>query len=225
MFYKAAIAAAAIAVASTPVFAQSFTGGELGIEYNTFVDDFDIDGVSYNGAVEFGINRNIGFGLDVDKFDIGEGGSDPRVTLHGIYHLSNQASVGAFYSESPGVDVNNASFGIEGGTALFGGDVGGYIGSQEVGDEDVLIFGLDSKTPVFSQFSVFTDFDLVGNNDIAAATSELGVSYQMQNGPEFYGQYGRLSAATGGGSVSTDYIGIGARITFGAHRGTTFEGR
>lgn len=225
MFYKAAIAATVLTVAGTPAFAQEFTGGELGIEYNTFVDNFDIDGVSYNGAAEIAFTRDIGFGLDVDKFDIGEGGSDPRITLHGIYHLSETASVGAFYAQSPGVDIDNASYGIEGGTAFLGGDVGGYIGMQDVGDVDVVIFGLDSKTPITEKFSAFTDFDLVADTNVAVSTSELGISYQMQNGPEFYGQYGSLSAATGGGSASTDYIGIGARITFGATRGTTFEGR
>ncbi len=225
MFYKAAIAATVLSVVSTPLFAQEFVGGELGIEYNRSVDDGDVDGVSYNAAAEMGINRNIGFGLDVDKFDVSGGGSDPRLTLHGIYHVNERASVGAFYAQSPGVDLDNASFGIEGGMALWGGDVGAYLGQQQVGDEDVMIFGLSSKTPISGQFAAFTDFDLVGDSDVALSTSEIGVTYQMQNGPEFYGQYGRATGTVGSASASADYFGLGARITFGAARGTTFEGR
>ncbi len=225
MSYNAVFAAAVLAVASTPIVAQQFTGGELGIEYNALVDDSNIDGVSYNGAAEMAITRQFGLGLDVDKIDVGFGNIDPRMTLHGIYHLNETASVGAFYAKTPGLDIDNASYGIEGGTALYGGDIGGYIGVQQVGPEEVVIFGLSSDTPISASFSLFTDFDLAADTDLALSTSELGVTYKMQNGPEFYGQYGRVTAATGGGSASEDYIGIGARITFGAARGTTFEGR
>lgn len=225
MSHKAAIAAAIIAAASTPAFAQQFTGGELGIEYNTFLDDTDIDGVSYNAAAEMAVTREFGLAFDVDKFDIGDSGSDPRLTLHGIYHLSGSASVGAFYAQSPGADFDNASYGIEGGTAFMRGDIGGYIGMQEAGDGEVFIFGMSSKTPVGGSFSVFTDFDLVADDTLAASTNEVGVTYQMTNGPEFYGQVGQVSASTGGASASETYIGLGARITFGAARGTTFEGR
>ena len=219
------ILAAALAVVSSGAMAQEFTGGELGVEYNTFIDGIDLDGTSYYAAVEIGIGQQFGFALDANQVDVGDSTSDARFTAHAIYHLGATSSVGLFYAQSPSADVDNAGFGLEGGVAFMGGDVGGYIGSQEVGSEDVFILGLDSNTPVSENFIVFSDFDIVADNDVGASTSELGLIYEIDNGPELYAQVGRFTVRADGDSASETYIGVGARITFGAARGTTFEGR
>ena len=74
---------------STAFGAQEFVGGTLELEYTSF-DGADV--TSYNGEVEFAINRQFGVELD---WNGASSDSEPAssATLHGIYHMSNTSSV------------------------------------------------------------------------------------------------------------------------------------
>ena len=212
---------AALLCSASPLAAQQFTGGELGFEYNQSFEDSDIDGTSYFAGVEMAINREFSFGLDLADID----GADvsTQATLHGMYHLNDISTVGAYYSYK---DEDASGFGIEGGIEIWGGDISGHIGRVSVGDESVFVFGFDSNNQIAdSSFSLFSDFDLVSDDEVAVSTNELGVEYNFPAGADVYALYGQASAFTDGASGSTDYYGIGARIRFGAERGTTFSAR
>lgn len=218
---KLPTAVAALLCSVSPLAAQEFTGGELGFEYNQSFDDSDVDGTSYFAGAEMAINREFSFGVDLADID----GADvsTQATFHGIYHLSDAASVGAFYSYK---DEDAATYGIEGGIEIWGGDVSGYVGRISVDDESAFIIGFDSSNPIAdSNFSLFSDFDLVSDDEVAITTNEIGVEYNIPQGADIYALYGQASAFADGGSGSTDYFGVGARIRFGAERGTTFEAR
>ena len=211
----------AVLALTTPASAQQFTGGELGFEYNQLLDDGSFDGTNYYAGVEVGITRDFSFGLNLSQLDFEADTS--TATLHGIYHLNDTTSFGLFYSASEG---DTSTVGLEGGIEIWGGDIGGYLGQISVDEEDALIFGLDSNNPIGnSAFSVFTDFDIVADDDVALSTNEIGLEYTINGGADVYIQYGRADLATGAGSGSTDYIGFGAQIQFGAERGTTFDVR
>lgn len=211
--------AALIAVAS-PVFAQEFTGGELGFEYNQLLDDGEIDGTNYYAGAEVAFSRDFSVGVNAANLDFT--GEDTRATLHGIYHLNDAVSLGVFVA---GGDNDTTSLGVEGGMELFGGDIGGYIGQISVEDEDAFTIGLSSNTPIGANFTFFTDFDIVADEQVAVSTNEIGIEYNIANGPDLYAQYGRINLDTTTGDGSTDFFGVGARIEFGAGRGTTFEAR
>lgn len=217
---KIILSTAALIAASTPVVAQQFTGGELGFEYNQLLDDGEVDGTNYYAGAEIGFTRDFSIGVNVANLDFT--GEDTRATLHGIYHLNDVSSVGLFVA---GGDNDTRSYGIEGGMELFGGDIGGYIGQISLDDEDALAIGLSSNTPIGANFSFFTDFDIVADEAVAVSTNEIGFEYTIAGGPDLFAQYGRIDLDTTAGDGSTDYIGVGARIEFGAGRGTTFEGR
>ena len=159
---KILLSTAAFAVVAAPVFAQEFTGGELGFEYNQLIDNDEIDGTNYYAGAEMAFNRDFSVGFNIANLDFS--GEDTSATLHGIYHMNDTTSLGVFVA---GGDNDTTSYGIEGGTELFGGDIGGYIGQIQVDDEDALIFGLSSNTPLGASFTVFTDFDIVADEDVA----------------------------------------------------------
>jgi hypothetical protein len=207
---------------ASPTIAQEFSGGELGVEFNAFADDTDVNGTSYSGGVEFSFGREYAIAVTAENFGFGGESTTNNVTLHGIYHLNQGASLGLFYSQN---ENNIEGYGFEGGTNFGGTDIGGYIGQKSFDGEDVVIAGLESRTPINSQITFFTDFDIVGDDDVAGSTSELGVSYLFDAGPEAYVQVGSASAFTDFGSASEAYIGVGAKISFGAARGTTFDTR
>ncbi|MEO9862353.1 MAG: hypothetical protein ABJO29_08350 [Yoonia sp.] len=217
---KIILSAAVCILSASPVFAQQFTGGELGFEYNQFVDDGSLDGTNYHAGVEMTFDRSFAIGANIQ--DLGFTGRDTSLTLHGIYHLNETSSLGVFVA-SDGDDNN--SFGFEGGTEFLRGDIGGYIGQVEISDQSALIFGLSSNTPIGANFSVFSDFDMVAEDAVAVSTQELGIEYSIAGGADIFAQVGQAEVFTDFGNASETYVGIGARIQFGAARGTTFEAR
>ena len=222
MHFKNAVIAGALSVCGSVAFAQEFTGGTLGLEYTAFDG---ANGTSYDAGVEFSINRQIGTQLDIEHAT-GGGDSASSATFHGIYHLSNTSSVGAFYGQNLGGDLDYTTYGIEGGTLLWGrSNFGGYLGQQQFDGGSSFILGVNAETPLSESFEVYSDFDFALVDDVWVSTSEVGEQYSPCNGPELFAHFGSLSAGAGGATASTEYLGVGARINFGARRGTTFEGR
>ncbi|MBB5723871.1 hypothetical protein FHS72_003516 [Loktanella ponticola] len=217
---KILLSSAALILSAAPLYAQQFTGGELGFEYNQFVDDDSINGTNYHLGAEMAFNRSFSIAANVQNLDFE--GDDTSATLHGIYHLNETSSLGVFVA---GNGDEQTSFGFEGGTELWKGDIGGYIGQVDVDGETAVIFGLSSNTPIGANFSVFSDLDFVADDDVAVSTQELGVEYNITGGADIFAQVGQAEVFTDFGSDAETYVGIGARIQFGAARGTTFEAR
>lgn len=223
MTNKTVIAAFMAVCVAAPAVAQEFTGGEIGLEYNLDIEDTNNDGASYNAGVEFAFGREYAIAVTAQNLDVTDSSSSTNLTLHGVYHLNPSATVGVFYSRD---DDDVAGYGVEAGTVIGLGEIGGYFGQRSLGSEDVTIAGFESRTKVAEQITFFTDFDIVSDSNVGSSKGELGVSYTFDQGPEAFVQVGRTSQF-GDGVLDDDqtYIGVGARITFGAARGTTFEGR
>ena len=223
MTMKPVIAAILVAAFASPAVAQEFSGGEIGLEYNINADDTSTDVSSYNAGVEFSFGREYAISVTAANLDIGDSDSATRLTLHGLYHLNPGSTVGLFYSAD---EDDVAGYGVQGGTVLGLGEIGGYIGQRSVADSNATIVGFESRTQVADQITFFTDFDIASFDEVTSTTSELGVSYLFEQGPEAYVQVGRQSLSGDDIEDQGDtYIGIGARISFGAKRGTTFESR
>ena len=226
MIYRTALAAACLAVAAPTAFAQGITGGELGIEYNAPTNGSDFGGTTYSGGIEYGFMQTFSVSANAAGYKPdGISTTASNVTLHGSYHLSSSASVGAFYARDS-VDGGDANiYGIEGGTEFMGGDVGGYIGKADGEDGDGTLLGVEGSYGLRSGFSVIGEADLFNVDDVTLSQIAIGGQYQMQAGPEFYAQIGRITGDVGDESDSVGFIGIGAKVSFGASRGTTFTNR
>ena len=226
MTIKAATAAVLLAAASTSAMAQGITGGELGIEYNVPTDGSDLGGTTYSGGIEYGFLQTFSVSGNAAGYKLdGVSTTASNVTLHGSYHLSSSASVGAFYARDS-VDGGDANiYGVEGGTEFMGGDVGGYIAKADGEDGDGTLFGVEGSYGLPSGFSVIGEADLFRIDDVTLSQVAIGGEYQMQAGPEFYAQIGRITGDVGTDSDSVGFIGIGARVAFGSSRGTTFTNR
>ncbi|MFQ3253386.1 MAG: hypothetical protein ACI9U6_001681 [Loktanella salsilacus] len=215
----------AILLATLPLsaFAQGITGGDLGIEYNAPLDGSDFGGTTYSGGVEYGFMRTFSMSVNAAAYKPDNiSTTATNVTLHGTYQLSSAASVGGFYGydsiDGEGLNL----FGIEGGTEFMGGDVGAYIGRAE---DDGTIFGIDGSYDLRSGFSVIGNVDLIDVDDARLTQASIGAEYQMAAGPQFYTQIGRITGDVGDDSDSVGFFTIGAKVAFGAARGTTFDNR
>lgn len=228
MSHKAAIAAAVLTVVGTPIFAQGITGGQLGVEYNMPTDGSDFGGTTYSGGLEYAITRQISVSVDAtgyatDNLDI----SGSNISLHGIYHLSDSASAGVFIGSDKLEDADESVtvYGVEGGTEFMGGAVGGYLGFTDSSGVDSTVFGADGAYALSNGFSVVGGLDVLSSDaDTTVSRLTLGAQYEIQGGPELYAHVGNVSASDTSSAADQTFIGIGARVAFGAQRGTTFEG-
>lgn len=230
MTHYAAIAAAVFAVAASPILAQGFTGGEVGIEYNAPTDGSDFGGTTYTGGVEYGFARNFSVALNLSGYKLENVATTAaNATLHGTYHLSDTASFGVFTAADSIEDDNgntytNTIYGIEGGTEFMGGDVGGYVGRLD-GGETYTMIGLDGEYAFARGFSAIGGFDVLTNDNASNSQFSIGAQYAMDRGPEFWLKVGTTREDASGTTDNSTFVGIGASVSFGASRGTTFGTR
>jgi len=93
------------------------------------------------------------------------------------------------------------------------------------GDNDGSMFGLDGAYGWRDGISFIGNAGVVSVDDASVRRFAIGGAYAMAEGPEFYGEIGSLSSENSGVSDNQAFIGLGARINFGAQRGTTFKER
>lgn len=220
--------------AATGAFAQGLSGASLGIEYSE-LNDLNFDKTTFFGALEYELVPGIAVGgnlsyysySDLDDVDL------TNVTLHGIYALNSDTSLGLWFSrdfiDSSFNDLEIDNFGIEAAYTAGAISLEGYLGTGEVNDTNLTYFGLDGV------YSLGNGFSLIGNYARLSAdeageqtytTAELGAAYTLASGPSFYATIGTLMFDNeGGGSFDDDLYSIGATFNFGGAGGTTFGSR
>lgn len=228
MIQKAAIVAAVLSVVSSPAIAQGFTGGTLGVEVDAPTDLDDFGGTTYFLGGEYAINRQFSVAADVSSYrfdNISEDASSG--TLHGIYHLSDAASGGVFVGVDRLDEDNSFVYGLEGGTEFQGGYVEGYIAAfdnEDTGAEGSFL-GVNGAYALRNGFALTASAATADANGTDVTKFAFGGGYTLQAGPELYAEVGRVTLDDGTDSMEDNYIGLGARINFGAARGTTFDQR
>lgn len=221
------ITAAVLAVIGSGAMAQGITGGTIGVEVTQPTDFNDFVGTNYYGAIEYGISRQFAVSLDVSSYRFDSLDQDATsATLHGIYHLSDSASVGLFYGQDK-IDGEDAAdlYGIEGGTEFMGGRVEGYVGRSDDGDVEAILFGADGSYSFNESISFKGGAAFLSVEDLDVSSITAGAEYTIAGGPSLYAELGNVNLDDGISSESETFIGIGARINFGAARGTTFGQR
>jgi len=223
--------AVAACVGSSAAYAQQFSGGQLAIDVLGYGLEDDVLEVNYSGGLEYAINRNWSIGgyytvYDFDTFD----GSAGNLTLHAIYHLNDDTSVGVFRAgdgiELDGFGAGRGMTGIEAGYETGAFEVEGFIGFFDKPEDDdqadnALLFGLSGAYEINDTISVLASYSRADSDTLTANRFSVGGSYEFIAGPSVYANVGRADS----GLEDASFIGLGASIEFGADRGMTFESR
>ena len=236
MIYKTLLASSiALAACASSASAQNFSGN-LGFNYAHPSESDDLSATEYFGGLEYAINRNFAIALDLSGYSIED--VDATIvssTWHLIYHLNETASFGAFAGADVlaadtviGTVAESLSFaGLEAGAEFGEAEAEGYIGfsTTEGAEEDFTMFGASGAYTFAPAFSAIASGDFINADSADLSNLAVGVQYEISGGPEIYGKIGRRAAEDDDGEVTSSYVEIGATISFGANRGTTFNGR
>ncbi len=223
MLTKAVLTAVAMTALSTSAMAQGFSGGELTIDVQSFGEGDSPISVNYSGALEYAVTHSISVAGAIGSYDYSlASGNVTNYSLHGILHINNQASVGAFLGSTSYEDESESFVGIEGGYEMNGFDLEGYTAFYD-DDDKTSVLGVSGAYRFTDQIAAigeigYASIDGDNHNRISA-----GAEYTFAQGPSLYAELGRV----GDVEASTDntFIGLGASIEFGASRGTTFNRR
>jgi hypothetical protein len=218
------IAALSFAAFSQSAVAGEVTGGAIGFDYSAFSDDsvVTIDKQTLWGSVEYGFSRDFSVQGDLAFAKFGATDLDANnVTLHGIYHLDDATSFGAFIGRDKVESEGLTFYGAEAGSEFGAFDGEAYLAYADDSGEDGTLFGLSGMYNATEAFGFGMDYYRldVGSDDIS--TVALTTEYRMER----LVLSAEVGQADANGVGSESYFGFGARMTFGADRGTTFARR
>lgn len=221
------LSTAMVAVSSTALLAQSFTGAELGIEYRDVLDGEDLGGVTYFGSAEFDAFYGVSVALDATSYDFEVGPSGiANLTAHVFYNLNPATDVGLFLGTDFTDGDNTSVFGAEVAYDYGGGDAEGYIGSAEDGiGRDITIFGAGATYDISPSIALGANLDGYRGDDFSASAIEIGAFYTLPAGPKIGATLGRIGIDEDGATTDETSFGIQASIALGQNGGTTFGRR
>lgn len=221
MNIKPLLWAVGLTALSSSVMAQGFSGGELTIDAYSYSESDDSGNVSYSAALEYALNRQFSLAADIGIYDFSLlDESVNTLTIHSVYHLSDQASLGFFTGFDELAGETSSFYGIEGGYEVGQFEMEGHLTVYD-NSANTTILGASGAYEITQSISAigalgFGDFD---DEDVTRISA--GAEYEFASGPSVYAEIGNLSL----GDEDSGFIGIGASVQFGADRGTTFDRR
>lgn len=226
MKYVIPMAIAAMGLAHGAL-AVEVTGGTAEIGYSTFTSNSNVSRTFGAGGLEVGFTRAFSLQFDLAFYGFNAVNDTGRsATIHSIYHVNDTTSLGFFIGNDDvsGIDAN--FYGIEGGFELETLDAELYLASGDDNGISGSLMGVSLKHDLGNSFGLTGQLDHADfNGGIDFTRFSVGVSYDLSPTAVLYGEVGSLSASALGLSGSESFIGIGARINFGADRGVTFKRR
>ncbi len=228
MLYKTIMAAGIVAAGTSMVQAQGFSGGTLGIDYENYSDNDQLGSVNYFGGLEYAITNSISFGANIATYSFEDvDGNNWNYTLHGIYDVGNGIVAGGYLGQDRYDDGELTNYGVEGKMGFGAATAEAYLGRGEDDDDTATYFGVSGNYPIASGFGVMASYDLVSLDDADLDTSKIAIGgeYVLDSGPSFYATVGRAYFTAGDVDTDENFIGVGAKINFGAGNGTTFGTR
>ena len=210
---------------SAPVAqAAEVTGATLGIDYSAFTDDSagTVNKTALSGSVELGFDRNFSLQGDMSIGRFGFTDADTfSAAVHGIYHANETASVGAFIGRDSLEGEGNTYFGVEAGfeQGQFAGNV--YVSHMSDTLADGTLMGIGASYDATEAFTIGASYDNIDVYGYDLSRAQLEAEYRMDS----FALTAQLGSADAEDLGSETYFGVGAKFTFGAKRGTTFEQR
>lgn len=228
MKHAALAAVGVFLVVAQQAQAAELTGGSLDLGYSGFFDDTDVSKTSLRGQAELGFTRNFALQLDLGYYDLNAlDDSGTNIALHGIYHVNETVSLGAFYGQDSLNSVDADYLGIEGGFEI-GESVATEVYLAAVDDNgiDGTLFGLELSNGLNEQIDLTAGVEhATYDNDLDLTRLSLGMDYSAGGPTKFYAEIGSLNADVLGLSGSEAFFNLGIRLDFGAKRGATFGQR
>jgi hypothetical protein len=221
MFSKTVLPVVVLTAMASPVLAQGFSGGDLRIDAYAYSEGDDIGAVNYSGGLEYALNRNISIAGDISSYDFGVlSSSVTNFTLHGIYHMNDTTSVGAFVGTERTDDDDVTLYGLEAGYGMGALEVEGYFAMYD-DDGGSNVLGASGSYQITNNIAAIANIGLADVEGDSISRFSLGAEYGFNAGPSVYAEVGSLSI----GDVDDSFVGLGASIEFGSNGGTTFDRR
>jgi hypothetical protein len=224
---KFAIVAALLgAAAPAAVTAAEVTGGFVKLGYSALADDVSFSRFGFAGSVEVAFSRQFSVQGDLGYATFGESDLDgTALGLHGIYHLDDATSFGAFYTREDVGDGDADIYGIEAGYEAGQWEFEGHFGRTDDDDDDATIFGLMGRYALSNGLGITGSYDEVDVAGTDVSRIGLMLDRDVANNLNLFLEVGSVEIDIGNASDSDPFVGLGGKITFGADRGATFEQR
>ncbi|NEX45376.1 hypothetical protein G3572_04115 [Rhodobacter sp. ETT8] len=201
-------------------------GGSLSLGYSTFFGSSpatDVNKLSFGSALEFGLTPDIALQGDFaySKFDA-TGLSNTGVGLHGIYHLNESTSLGAFIGRD-NIDGRNLNYyGVEVAHQMGMFETEAFVTIAKDGGKDGTVFGLKGDYVISDAVTVGARFDQLKVEGADAAKFAVTGEVAALPGLNLTGELGRGRIK---GYGADPYVGVGVKVNFGAKNGATFGNR
>ena len=217
---------AALALGATAAQAVEVTGGSVGLSYSAFTEDTDLTRLGLEGSVEFGFTRNLGLQIDTGYSDFGVTGVNTHsLGLHGIYHLDEATSFGAFYTEEDIEGFDLDIYGLEVGHEANGWNFEGYIAQGEVMDTEGNMLGFKARHELANDMGLTGSYDRVDSSGVEVSRVAVRLDRDVAQSTNLFVEVGSAKAEGAAGNISDPFVGLGGTINFGAARGATFDVR
>lgn len=214
---------------ATSTAAQAFevVGSEARLGFSTLTGDTGVAKTNLQGAVELGFGPRFGMQADLGLFvfkDLGD--TATGITLHGLYHVTEQTSLGMFYGQERlnGETARLTGFEVGQTSASFSGEAHIALGKQ--GGNTMQLMGIGGRYSVSDKFGLGASLQRADLDNDADVT-RLGIKADMALGQTAtaFVELGNLAGGIDGSGGSEGFVGIGADFKFGAKHGTTFGKR
>lgn len=207
--------------------AFEFTGGSVALSYSAFTEDTDVSRLGIEGSVEMAFNRNVSLQVDLGYNDFNATGFDTTTLgFHGIYHLSDETSLGAFYANE---DASNAGdvdiFGIEAGHETGQYEFEGYLARLNGDGSNADMIGVMGRYEFANELGVTGSYDYVDVEGTKLSKLAVRLDRDVSPNVNLFVELGSAKANGGGLSGSEPFVGLGGKYVFGAQRGATFGQR
>ncbi|PTE22149.1 hypothetical protein FAZ78_09225 [Cereibacter changlensis] len=209
-----------------PAHAVELTGAEVGASHSFFVDDTSVSKTTLQGSAELGFGPMFGVQGDLGINWLNESDETATsATLHGLYHVNDQTSLGLFYGSDKLDGEHRDYYGFEVGQKGPSFDVEAYVGRGEDSGLTGTMMGVEGRFAVSGAFGLGGKLQNADFDDDASMT-RVGLTgdYTMPNGMGLTAELGRLNS-DGLGVGDETYVGIGAKMSFGPNQGVTFGKR
>ncbi|MDF1729719.1 MAG: hypothetical protein P1U53_18435, partial [Sulfitobacter sp.] len=210
--------------------AVEITGGSVELSYSAFTGETDLNKTNIEGAFELAWSQNFSTQFDVGRDSFGASDLDVlSLGLHGVYHLDEGTSFGAFYTHE-GADTFGFNdevdiFGLEFGHDAGKFEIEGYAGRGEAAGIDGTMMGLSGRYAITERVGFSGALDRIDVEGLELESVTLKLDGHVSENLNMYVEVGSGKAELFGVSETEPFVGVGGKVTFGAKRGATFERR
>ncbi len=222
--FASLIVASALCVTSA-ANAFEFVGGTIALDYSGLTDSDlnDINKTTLSGNVQVGFAREFSVQAGLSHSRMGLTNLDSTsIDVHGIFHLSENSSIGLFLGRDH-FEGEGANFvGFEAGHKMgaFGGEV--YVARAKEDDISGNFLGIRGAYDVWEYGSIGARYDRVDVEGLDVSRLSLVGEFAPTPGFSVNAEIGSADFDFAGKEM---FFGIGMEFSFGPNSGTTFRKR